>query len=138
MTVILSRPNVLIFLLLYSQELAKGGKKAFYEGRIADAIVEAVKRNGGVMTSQDLKNHVSTFETPINTVYKGVRLWEIPPNTQGIVALEALNILKGFNLKGNNVNFTTKCNCISFVTTSWYWLRQYLGTEHVTSHYLNQ
>lgn len=52
------------------------------------------------MTLDDLKGHSSTPCDPISTEYKGVRLWEIPPNGQGIVALMTLNILKGYDIKG--------------------------------------
>ena len=62
--------------------------------------MEAVNHNGGVMSLEDLKSHTSTRVDPISVEYKGVRLWEIPPNGQGIVALMTLNILKGFDMKG--------------------------------------
>ena len=52
------------------------------------------------MSLEDLKSHTSTRVDPISVEYKGVRLWEIPPNGQGIVALMTLNILKGFDMKG--------------------------------------
>lgn len=81
--------------------LAREGKGGFYQGRVAQAIVDAVKRKGGTMTLTDLSNHHSDLEQPISVEYKGMRLWEMPPNGQGIVALMALNILKGYNLKGN-------------------------------------
>ena len=55
------------------------------------------------MSLEDLENHVTTFEDPISVDYKGVRLWEIPPNGQGIVALTALNILQSFDLKGKHL-----------------------------------
>ncbi|KAF1794598.1 Nucleophile aminohydrolase [Phytophthora cactorum] len=76
------------------EEVAKNGKKAFYEdGRIAQAIVDMVREKGGVMTLEDLKSHKSTFVTPISTRFQGVDVHEIPPNGQGITALLALNIL---------------------------------------------
>eukprot|EP00644_Phytophthora_capsici_P010334 jgi/Phyca11/509934/fgenesh2_kg.PHYCAscaffold_51_\ len=76
------------------EEIVKKGKKSFYEdGRIAQAIVDMVKEKGGVMTLEDLKNHTSTFVTPISTTFQGVQVHEIPPNGQGITALLALNIL---------------------------------------------
>ena len=79
--------------------LGKGGKDYFYNGNIAGAIVNAVKDCGGKLSLHDLADHATTFEEPISTDYKNVRLWEIPPNGQGIVALMALNILKGFDIK---------------------------------------
>ena len=51
------------------------------------------------MTLQDLQNHTSTFDDPINTDYKGVKLWECQPNGQGIVALLTLNILETYDLQ---------------------------------------
>lgn len=82
------------------QALAVGGKQGFYEGRIADAIVAACAAFGGVMAADDLRNHTSTFDAPISTDYKGVRLWEMPPNGQGVVALMCLNLLETYDLKG--------------------------------------
>lgn len=79
------------------QTLGEQGKAGFYEGRIAEAIVECVKAHGGVLSTQDLRDHRSTFDTPIKTSYRGVDVWEMPPNGQGITALVALNILEGFD-----------------------------------------
>ena len=60
------------------------------------------------MTPADLAAHQTTFDQPISVEYKGVRLWEMPPNGQGIVALMILNLLETFDLKG-------RCLCISRV-----------------------
>lgn len=76
------------------EEIAAKGKVGFYEGRIADAVVEMVQLKGGVMTLDDLKSHTSTFVTPIKSTFKGLDVYEIPPNGQGITALLALNILE--------------------------------------------
>ena len=73
--------------------IAKEGKDAFYRGEIARKIAAAVQASGGVMTEEDLAAHHSTWDEPIATSYRGVRLWECPPNGQGIVALLALNVL---------------------------------------------
>ncbi|XP_035268015.1 glutathione hydrolase-like YwrD proenzyme isoform X1 [Anguilla rostrata] len=81
------------------RELAQRGKSGFYEGRVAEAIVDVVRRNGGVMTLDDLRSHSSAEVQPIFTDYKGVRLWECPPNGQGIAAIMALNILENFPMK---------------------------------------
>lgn len=80
------------------QLVAEGGKEAYYQGPIAEAIVEVLSANGGVMTLDDMANHTSTFVDPISTDYRGVRVWECPPNGQGLAALMALNILEGYDL----------------------------------------
>ncbi|KAK3533982.1 hypothetical protein QTP70_034980, partial [Hemibagrus guttatus] len=90
------------------QELALHGKMGLYEGRIAQAVVDVVQEHGGVMSLDDLKNHVTTEITPIYTDYKRVRVWEIPPNSQGMAALIALNILENVPIKDlghNSANY---------------------------------
>jgi gamma-glutamyltranspeptidase / glutathione hydrolase len=78
--------------------VASRGKSAFYEGEIAEAIVSVIKEAGGCMSAGDLASHVSTWEEPISATYRGLRVYECPPNGQGITALIALNILEGFDL----------------------------------------
>jgi gamma-glutamyltranspeptidase/glutathione hydrolase len=78
--------------------LAQGGKPAFYQGEIAQAIAKVVGEAGGCLTVDDLANHHSTWESPVCANYRDVRVWECPPNGQGLAALLALNILEGFNL----------------------------------------
>jgi len=80
--------------------IAEGGKEAFYQGEIGARIARAVQAAGGVMTEEDLAAHTSTWEEPISTVYQGMRVYECPPNGQGLVALIALNILSSFDLPG--------------------------------------
>eukprot|EP00898_Chlorokybus_atmophyticus_P004143 jgi/Chlat1/472/Chrsp103S01073 len=74
--------------------LAREGKDGFYKGRIAEAIVEAVKARGGVMEMSDLAEHTNEIGQPICTRYRGVDIWEVPPPTQGLAALLALNIFE--------------------------------------------
>ncbi|XP_013777162.1 uncharacterized protein LOC106461847 [Limulus polyphemus] len=92
------------------KELATNGKDGFYKGRIARRIIEEVSYAGGCLSLEDFEHQVSASDTiltdPISTNYKGVRLWEIPPNGQGLVALMALNILEGFDLKALGHNST--------------------------------
>jgi gamma-glutamyltranspeptidase/glutathione hydrolase len=76
--------------------LAEHGKPGFYEGRIAEAIVELLSSMGGVLTVDDLEGHYSTYPEPISVDYKGTQVFEIPPNGQGITALIALNILEEY------------------------------------------
>lgn len=74
------------------QRITVHGKSAFYNGVIADRIVDAVQRGGGLLTKSDLRRHRSEWVEPIGIDYKEtVRIWEIPPNGQGIAALMALN-----------------------------------------------
>ncbi|XP_054645726.1 glutathione hydrolase-like YwrD proenzyme [Dunckerocampus dactyliophorus] len=87
------------FLAQTLKEFGERGKKAIYQGRVAQAIVDIIAQHGGVMTLDDLSSHDSELVTPISTEYKGVCLWEPPPNSQGLAALLLLNILENFPLK---------------------------------------
>jgi len=78
--------------------IAEGGPQAFYTGPIADAIVSTLESVGGVMSHDDLSQHTSTWETPISTDYRGVTVYECPPNGQGLAALLALNIASHWDL----------------------------------------
>jgi gamma-glutamyltranspeptidase / glutathione hydrolase len=80
------------------EQVAEGGAAAFYEGEIADAIVSTLEALGGAMTHADLKAHRSTWVEPISTQYRGVTVYECPPNGQGLAALLALNVVGGFDL----------------------------------------
>ncbi len=80
--------------------IAEGGADAFYQGEIAKKIASYVQSEGGWITEKDLSSHHSDFDEPIKTDYRGVTVWECPPNGQGIAALMALNIAEGFDLPG--------------------------------------
>lgn len=80
--------------------IAEGGPAAFYSGPTADAIVATVQEQGGVLTHTDLQAHRSTWDDPIATDYRGVRVYECPPNGQGLAALLALNIFSEFDVRG--------------------------------------
>ena len=73
--------------------IAEGGRDAFYSGPLAKAIVDFSNVNGGLLTRADFQNHKSTWVEPISINYRGYELLEIPPNGQGVAALEALSIL---------------------------------------------
>jgi gamma-glutamyltranspeptidase/glutathione hydrolase len=79
--------------------LARGGRDAFYRGAIARAIAADLKQRDGLIAEADLAAHRSDWIDPISTTYRGYQVLELPPNTQGIVALEMLNLLEGFDLK---------------------------------------
>lgn len=78
--------------------IAAHGADAFYTGEIADAIISSIQAAGGVMTHADLKAHTSTWDDPISATYRGVTVYECPPNGQGLAALQALKIAEGFDL----------------------------------------
>ncbi len=82
--------------------VAEGGQAAFYRGEIARDVARTVQAAGGVMAAEDLAAHESTWDEPISVVYRDVRVWECPPNGQGLAALLALNVLAGFELAGQD------------------------------------
>jgi gamma-glutamyltranspeptidase/glutathione hydrolase len=81
------------------EKIAQGGRAAFYEGDVARTIEAYMKRNGGYLTAADLAAHHSEWVDPVSTSYRGYDVWELPPNGQGIAALQILNILEGFDVK---------------------------------------
>ncbi len=78
--------------------IAKSGGESFYQGEIADAIANFAADTGGFLTTADFAAHQADWVEPISTNYRDFTVWEIPPNTQGIATLIALNILEGFDL----------------------------------------
>ena len=80
------------------QEIAVGGRKAFYRGSIAQRLVDYSKKHNGYFSMRDFADHRSTWVDPVSTSYRGYEVWELPPNGQGIAALEMLNILEGYDL----------------------------------------
>ena len=81
------------------EQIARGGRDAFYKGAIATAIADEMEKRHGLITLEDLANHHADWIDPISTTYRGYQVLELPPNTQGIAALEMLNIMEGFDLK---------------------------------------
>jgi gamma-glutamyltranspeptidase / glutathione hydrolase len=79
-------------------QIARGGKPAFYEGPIAESISAVIQEAGGCLMQTDLAAHHSTWEEPASVAYRDLHIWECPPNGQGLAALLALNILAGFDL----------------------------------------
>ncbi len=85
-------------------EIARGGRDAFYRGPIAHAIAADMRARKGLITEADLAAHHSDWIEPISTTYRGYDVLELPPNTQGAVALEMLNILENFDIKSMRHN----------------------------------
>ncbi len=108
------------------QVIAEGGKKAFYEGDTGQRIVKALQAAGSAITMDDLAGHLSSWDEPISTVYRGMRVWECPPNGQGLAALLALNILEGFDLSSMSPESPQRWHLLveamhlAFADTSWY------------------
>lgn len=80
--------------------IARDGRDAFYKGWIAEDLVAHLRSHGGLHTLDDFAEAKGEYVTPISTGYKGYTVYECPPNSQGIVALEMLNILSGFKVPG--------------------------------------
>ena len=80
------------------KKIAQEGPDVFYRGEIAAKIVKFAREEGGLHTRRDFANQTSNWVDPISVNYRGYTVYEIPPNTQGMVALEMLNILEGYDL----------------------------------------
>jgi len=81
------------------KKIAAGGRDAFYKGEIAAKIVKFAESQGGLHTLRDFAEQTSNWVEPISTTYRGYTVYELPPNTQGLAALEMLNILEGFDVR---------------------------------------
>ncbi|MGM0487970.1 MAG: gamma-glutamyltransferase [Planctomycetota bacterium] len=79
--------------------VADGGAAAFYRGEVARKIVACSERHGGLMSMKDLADHESEWVEPVSTDYRGYRVWELPPNGQGIAVLQMLNLLEPYDLR---------------------------------------
>jgi gamma-glutamyltranspeptidase / glutathione hydrolase len=81
------------------QKISDGGRDAFYKGDIARTIDAYFKANDGYLSYDDLASHHGEWVEPVSTNYRGYDLWELPPNGQGIAALQIMNLLEGFDLR---------------------------------------
>jgi gamma-glutamyltranspeptidase/glutathione hydrolase len=106
--------------------VAEQGAIGFYQGSVAESIVAVIKEAGGCLSAEDLALHVSTWESPISVDYRGLRVYECPPNGQGITALIALNILEGFDLASMDLLSPEKMHVmieamrLAFADAKWY------------------
>jgi gamma-glutamyltranspeptidase / glutathione hydrolase len=87
--------------------IAQGGRDAFYKGELAKKIVETSRRHGGTHTEKDFAEYSSEWIDPISTTYRGWTVYELPPNGQGLAALEMLNIMETFPLDKTGLNTAT-------------------------------
>lgn len=106
--------------------VADGGKDAFYQGEVADDVADVVQQAGGCLDKSDLASHTSSWPDPISVIYRGLRIWECPPNGQGIAALLGLNILEGFDLgemppgSTERLHLEIEAMRLAFADTHWY------------------
>mgnify|MGYP001383140063 FL=1 len=81
------------------KKIANSGGKDFYDGEIAEEIVRFINEQGGYFSIDDLKNYKPEWVDPVSTNYRGYDIWELPPNGQGIAALQMLNILENYDIQ---------------------------------------
>jgi gamma-glutamyltranspeptidase/glutathione hydrolase len=81
------------------RQIASGGRDAFYKGKLAENLVDFLKKHGGTHTKEDFSEYEPEWVEPISTTYRGWTVYELPPNGQGIAALSMLNIMELFPLK---------------------------------------
>eukprot|EP00808_Paulinella_micropora_P005585 g14260.t1 len=98
--------------------LGKEGVKGFYEGRIAEAIVEAVRSQGGFLSLDDLRTHRTTFPEPISVRFKGVDVWEIPPNVVSDPLPSPTDLSEQVSLE--YLHLLIEAMRIAFADTRWY------------------
>ena len=81
------------------EAVASGGADAFYRGEIAEKILRSSESSGGYFTKADFESHESLWQAPLKATFRGIDIYEMPPNTQGATALLALNILSSLDLE---------------------------------------
>lgn len=86
------------------EQIAQGGRDVFYKGPIARAIIADMRTRSGLLDERDFTTHSADWVDTISTTYRGYDVHEMPPSTQGFVALEMLNILEGFDIKAMGHN----------------------------------
>ena len=81
------------------EEISKSKRKSFYEGNIAKLMADFIKEQGGFLSKADLASYHAEWVEPVSTNYRGYDVWELPPNGQGIAALQILNILENYDIQ---------------------------------------
>ncbi|MFP4227654.1 MAG: gamma-glutamyltransferase [Salinivenus sp.] len=88
------------------ETMAENGTEAFYEGEIAQTIADYAERTGGYLRMEDFRQHEANWVDPVSVDYRGVEVYELPPNGQGIAALQMLQILEGYDIEDMGHNST--------------------------------
>jgi gamma-glutamyltranspeptidase / glutathione hydrolase len=115
------------------EQIAQHGRDAFYNGEITLKIIEAIKKYGGVMTRDDLAKYSAEWVEPISTTYRDWTVFELPPNVQGLAALEMLNIFENFPLGQKGYEFgaaNTLHIMIEAKKLAYADLKRYIGDPH--------
>ncbi len=115
------------------RQVAARGRDGFYKGDVATKLLEAMKRHGGTMTAQDLYEYSAEWVEPISTTYREWTVYEMPPNDQGLAALEMLNIMESFPLGQKDYGFaSTKAlhTMIEAKKLAYADLAKYIGDPH--------
>jgi gamma-glutamyltranspeptidase/glutathione hydrolase len=109
------------------ETIGREGRDAFYKGAIARTIDAYFKANGGFLSYEDLAAHTGEWVEPVSSNYRGVDVWELPPNGQGIAALQILNILEGYDFSkipfgsAEHVHLFTEAKKLAFADRArWY------------------
>ena len=94
------------------RKIAQGGSEAFYRGEIGKAIADFSQENNGLLSFKDFETHTTTWVEPLSTDYRGYTIYELPPNGQGVTALQMLNILEGFDIGNLGHNSPEYLHCL--------------------------
>lgn len=110
------------------EKIAEDGREAFYNGEIAEKIVNHLQNLGGYLSMEDFANHSSKWVDPVSVNYRGYDVWEIPPNAQGMSVLQILNILEGYDLASygfgspEHIHYFTEAKKLAYAD-----MREYYG-----------
>jgi len=105
--------------------IAEQGREIFYRGKLAQAFIEFSEREGGLFTLEDLAEHRGEWVEPLSVSYHGYRIFEMPPNTQGVTALQMLKLAEGFDLDGSpeaaqNIHLLVEAKKLAFADRAAY------------------
>jgi len=111
------------------RRIAREGRAAFYEGEVAEDIVATLNKAGNLMALEDLATAKPDYVDPIGADYRGHRLWECPPNGQGIAALLIARILDGFDLKDGKLSEADRIHLLAEASKAAYRQRDALVAD---------
>ena len=120
-------------------KIAKEGRDVFYKGEIAKTIADFMQEQGGFLSYDDLANHKSEWVEPVSTNYRGYNVWELPPNGQGIAALQMLNILELYDFSkiefgsAEHIHYFTEAKKLALEERAKYYADMDFAKVHVES-----